>query len=240
MAGSSRDRSETPANADIPEATTAREILGDFADDGLDHVVTGHGPLGTIAGLARMLCREGSKTPIILAARKAMAGAGLRQKGDPFRMGLRALKAGIRADRDYGERPACVIATEGTSNTGSIAGLCPGEGQWLHVDGCVSALISITPDDLHPGGGIERAHSLALDLHKGRQAPFNIGCALVRDRSAPRLTFAEDAEDLQKMSRGIAAAEVLHRNYPDTTQSQGAEDLEDAEARWCGQDRTAD
>jgi cysteine synthase len=80
LAGSSRDRDETPANADIHAATTAREILGDFADDRLDHVVIGHGRLGMIAGLARMLRREGSKTRIIPAARNAMAGVGLRQR----------------------------------------------------------------------------------------------------------------------------------------------------------------
>jgi aromatic-L-amino-acid/L-tryptophan decarboxylase len=160
--------------------------------------------------------------------------------GDPFRLDLRALKAGIRADRDHGERPACVIATEGTSNTGSIADLYPGVGPWLHVNGCAGALIAIAPDHRHPAAGIERANSLALDLHKACQAPFDVGCILVRDRSAPRLTFAEDAEDLQKMSRDIAAAETQHAYHPDTTRSPGAENPDDAEARWCGQVRTAD
>jgi aromatic-L-amino-acid/L-tryptophan decarboxylase len=142
---------------------------------------------------------------------------------DSFRMDLGALKDRIRADRDFGARPACVIATAGTTNTGSIddlpavADLCAEEGLWLHVDGCIGALIAIAPDHRHLVAGIERADSLALDLHKGLQAPFDVGCALVRDRRQHRRTFAEDAEYLQKRSRGIAAAEFLHDYNLDTT-----------------------
>jgi aromatic-L-amino-acid/L-tryptophan decarboxylase len=44
-----------------------------------------------------------------------------------------------------------------------------------------------------------------------------VGCTLVRDRRQHRVTFAEDAEYLQKMSRGIAAAEFLHDYNLDTT-----------------------
>ncbi len=140
-----------------------------------------------------------------------------------FRMDLGALKSQIRADRDYGDRPACVIATAGTTNTGSIddlsaiADLCAAEGLWMHVDGCIGALIAIAPDNRHLVAGIERAESLALDLHKGLQAPFDVGCALVRDRRQHRLTFAEDAEYLQKATRGIAAAEFLHDYSLDTS-----------------------
>ena len=53
---------ETAANADIHEATTAREIVGDFAGDRLDYVVTGYGTGGTVAGLARVLRKERPET----------------------------------------------------------------------------------------------------------------------------------------------------------------------------------
>ena len=142
---------------------------------------------------------------------------------DTFRMDLAALKDHVRADRDKGLRPACVIATAGTTNTGSIddlsaiAELCAEHGLWMHVDGCIGALIAIAPGHRHLVAGIDRADSLALDLHKGLQAPFDVGCALVRDRRQHRQTFAEDAEYLQKMSRGIAAGEFLHDYSLDTT-----------------------
>jgi aromatic-L-amino-acid/L-tryptophan decarboxylase len=161
---------------------------------------------------------------------KAMNLLGLGKKSlckipsdDAFRMDLAALRGQIRADRAHGIKPACVIATAGTTNTGSIddlsaiADLCAEEGLWMHVDGCIGALIVLAPEHRHLVTGIDRADSLALDLHKGLQAPFDVGCTLVRDRRQHRMTFAEDAEYLQKMSRGIAAAEFLHDYSLDTT-----------------------
>lgn len=142
---------------------------------------------------------------------------------DGLRMNLGLLGEAIQADRARGDRPACVIATAGTTNTGSIddlsaiADLCAREGLWLHVDGCIGALTTIAPRNRHLVAGIERADSLALDLHKGLHAPFDVGCALLRNRAQHRQTFAEDAEYLQTMSRGIAAAEFLHDYNLETT-----------------------
>ena len=44
--------------------------------------------------------------------------------------------------------------------------------------------------------GIEQAHSIALDPHKWLHAPFEAGCALVRDACAHRNTFAVTPEYL--------------------------------------------
>ena len=140
-----------------------------------------------------------------------------------FRLDPAKLLAAIQADRAQGLRPACVIATAGTTNTGSIdplpeiADLCAQEGLWLHVDGCVGALVAIAPQNRHLVAGIDRADSLALDLHKGLHAPFDVGCALLRDRRQHRQTFAEDAEYLQKTARGIASAELLSDYNLDTS-----------------------
>lgn len=76
---------ETPANADIHENTTAREILGDFAGERLDCVVTGYGTGGTVTGLARVLRRERPQTRIVLVepANAALVGSGIAQeRGD--------------------------------------------------------------------------------------------------------------------------------------------------------------
>jgi glutamate/tyrosine decarboxylase-like PLP-dependent enzyme len=133
-----------------------------------------------------------------------------------FRIDLRALQDAIEADRASGMRPACVIATAGSTNTGSvddlpaIADLCRREGIWMHVDGCIGALIAIAPQNAHLVAGIERADSLALDLHKWLHAPFDVGCVLMRDRTQHRATFAEGAEYLQRAKRGLAAGEFLH------------------------------
>lgn len=70
---------ETAANADIHEATTAREIVADFAGDRLDWFVTGYGTGGTVTGVARVLRRERPETRIVLCepANAAIVGSGI-------------------------------------------------------------------------------------------------------------------------------------------------------------------
>jgi cysteine synthase len=72
---------ETSANADIHEATTAREIIADFAGDRLDYVVSGYGTGGTVTGLARVLRKERPETKIILTepANAQLVGSGVSQ-----------------------------------------------------------------------------------------------------------------------------------------------------------------
>lgn len=76
---------ETPANADIHEATTAREIVNDFAGDRLDCVVTGYGTGGTVSGLARVLRKERPETRIVLSepTNAALVGSGTAQARGP-------------------------------------------------------------------------------------------------------------------------------------------------------------
>ncbi|PRY26444.1 cysteine synthase A [Aliiruegeria haliotis] len=75
---------ETEANADIHEATTAREILADFADTRLDYVVTGYGTGGTVTGIGRVLRKERPETKIILSepANAQLLGSGNGQERD--------------------------------------------------------------------------------------------------------------------------------------------------------------
>lgn len=69
---------ETDANAAIHEATTAREIVNDFAGTKLDYFVTGYGTGGTVTGVARVLRRERPETRIVLAepANAPLVGSG--------------------------------------------------------------------------------------------------------------------------------------------------------------------
>ena len=103
-----------------------------------------------------------------------------------FRMDIAALARMVAEDRAAGCRPACVIATAGTTNTGSIDDLaaigafCRAEGIWFHVDGCIGAFLRLAPDHRHLVAGIETADSLAFDPHKWMQVPFECGCALIR------------------------------------------------------------
>ena len=76
---------ETEANADIHEATTAREIMADFAGDRLDYFVTGYGTGGTVTGVGRVLRRDRPDTKIILSepANAQIVGSGHAQERGP-------------------------------------------------------------------------------------------------------------------------------------------------------------
>ena len=134
---------------------------------------------------------------------------------DDFRIDLDALQAAIDSDRTRGFEPAAVIASAGTVNTGAVddllavGALCRREGLWFHVDGCIGALLRIAPAHRHLVAGIETADSVALDPHKWLHAPFEVGCALVRDARLHYNTFALHPEYLEEQPRGVAGAEYL-------------------------------
>ncbi|MDU8945699.1 PLP-dependent cysteine synthase family protein [Ovoidimarina sediminis] len=75
---------ETKDNADIHEATTAREIVGDFAGQKLDYWVTGYGTGGTLAGASRLLRKEMPDLKIICTepANAAIVSSGKPQPRD--------------------------------------------------------------------------------------------------------------------------------------------------------------
>lgn len=128
-----------------------------------------------------------------------------------FRMDLAALVQAIATDRAAGLLPACVIATAGTTNTGSIddiamiAAICRREKMWFHVDGCIGALMKIAPANRHLVDGIEAADSIALDPHKWLHAPFEAGCVLIRDGKRHFATFSMHPDYLEQKTRGVAA-----------------------------------
>ncbi len=132
------------------------------------------------------------------------------------RMDVVALRGAVERDRAAGFAPACVIATAGTVNTGAIddleqiADFCAEQHLWLHVDGCIGALLAIAPMGKALVRGIARADSIALDPHKWLHAPFEVGCALVRNAQAHFGSFTLTPEYLESAPRGIASGVWLH------------------------------
>ncbi len=130
---------------------------------------------------------------------------------DQLRMKTGALREAVAADRAAGHRPLCVVGTAGTVNTGAIddlnalADFCQAEGLWLHVDGAFGALARLSPRLAPLVAGLERADSLALDLHKWMYLSFEIACLLVRDPAAHTGTFAIAPSYIARLSRGISA-----------------------------------
>jgi aromatic-L-amino-acid decarboxylase len=136
-----------------------------------------------------------------------------------FTIDLEALEEAIAADRQAGRQPICVIGSAGTVNTGAVddlnalANLCQREGLWFHVDGAIGAIAALAGSVSPLLAGIERADSLALDLHKWLHVPFEAGCVLVRDEAAHRHTFSLTPEYLEHEARGIAAGHIWFSDY---------------------------
>ncbi|MGH7601468.1 MAG: pyridoxal phosphate-dependent decarboxylase family protein, partial [bacterium] len=120
-----------------------------------------------------------------------------------FEIDVTALEQAIARDRTEGKRPFCVVATAGTTNTGSIdplaklAGVCARENLWLHVDGSYGAAIALTARGPELLSGIERVDSLTLDPHKWWFQPYELGCVLIRQPHLLREAFQYSAEYLQ-------------------------------------------
>ena len=138
---------------------------------------------------------------------------------DDFTVNIKALEAAISTDRETGLQPICVIGSAGTINTGAIddlkalAKLCEREGLWFHVDGAIGAVAVLAENVKEQLSGIERADSVALDLHKWMHIPFEAGCVLVRHDEAHRKTFSLIPEYLEHDTRGLAAGRVWFSDY---------------------------
>ena len=113
-----------------------------------------------------------------------------------FRMNVQALEAAIAQDRADGFLPFCVVGAAGTTNTGAfddleaLANICHRENLWFHVDGAFGAWAALAPSAKHLAAGMERADSLAFDLHKWMYLPYDIGCVLVRQERKHREAFS--------------------------------------------------
>ncbi len=112
-----------------------------------------------------------------------------------------------------------MIATAGSVDTGAfdplgaLAELCAEERLWLHVDGAFGALAIASPAHAGLVAGIERADSLAFDVHKWLHAPYAVGCVLFRDERAHRAAFASDPAYLARAERGAAAGAPWFADY---------------------------
>jgi len=157
---------------------------------------------------------------------KASELLGLGTKGlkkiavnDDYTINIEALKKQIIEDKSNGLQPICVIGTSGTVNTGAIddlnaiADLCKEENLWFHVDGAIGAIAMLSETIKPQLKGIERADSVALDLHKWLHMPFEAGCVIIKDNNAHKKTFSLIPEYLEKNTRGLASGDNWFSEY---------------------------
>jgi L-2,4-diaminobutyrate decarboxylase len=136
-----------------------------------------------------------------------------------WRMDTGLLVQELRRLEGEGRRVMAVVATAGSTATGSIDDLeaigreCEARGLWLHVDGAhgASALLS----ERHRGRlrGLERATSIAWDPHKAMLLPLATGVLIVRDERALDAAFAQRAPYLFHGGDGLRAWDQGTRSF---------------------------
>jgi aromatic-L-amino-acid decarboxylase len=130
------------------------------------------------------------------------------------RLPLNALRVQVEHDRAEGAVPLAVIANAGTVNTGAfddfegLRALCDELGLWMHVDGAFGALLKLTPSYRPLVAGMEKADSVAFDLHKWMYLPFETGCLIVRDAATHREAFQTAPAYMERGGRGMLAGEL--------------------------------
>lgn len=122
---------------------------------------------------------------------------------DNRRLDVGLLAAAIAADRAAGRLPFAIVASCGTTNTGSIddlnaiADLASREQIWMHVDGAYGASIALSNRHRGLADGLGRADSLSWDAHKWLFQTYGCGMTLVRNRKHLIESFSTKPEYLQ-------------------------------------------
>ncbi len=136
-----------------------------------------------------------------------------------YRMDMAQLKRMLAQDWARGVHPFCLVGNAGTVNTAAIdpldemADLCKQHGLWFHIDGAFGALAKVVPAYQAQLAALERADSVAFDLHKWLSLPYEIGCVLIKDAALHRETFALTPNYLLSHERGLAAGPDSMSNY---------------------------
>ena len=113
-----------------------------------------------------------------------------------FRMDVRALERAIASDEASGMRPMAVVATVGTTSTGSIdpvgeiATVCRAHEMWLHVDAAYGGALAMLPERRDVMAGAELADSVIVNGHKWLFIPLDFSALYTRRASELRSVFS--------------------------------------------------
>ncbi|GCE07131.1 pyridoxal phosphate-dependent decarboxylase family protein [Dictyobacter aurantiacus] len=137
------------------------------------------------------------------ATDKAAMTLGIGQEGvckvatdDELRMDAAQLEQAILRDLEEGWRPCAVVATVGTTSTGSIdpvaqiADICEKYGLWLHVDAAYGGSAAVDPQMRRVLDGCERADSLVVNPHKWLFTPMDCSVLYTRKPEILKAAFS--------------------------------------------------
>lgn len=113
------------------------------------------------------------------------------------------LEAAIEEDKQKGLIPFLVVASAGTTDTGSvdplqkIGAIAQKHDLWYHVDAAYGGYFLLTEHGKKLFHGIEMSDSLAIDPHKGLFIPYGVGMLIVKDRNELMASHYYEANYMQ-------------------------------------------
>jgi aromatic-L-amino-acid decarboxylase len=210
--------------ATSPAATELEQVVMEWLRQllalppGFTGVIQDTASTATLVALLSARERAGTAAPLtVYASTEAhssvdkgvkLAGIGLeRLRHIPvdgaYAMQPEELARAIQSDLAAGARPACVVATVGTTSSSAIdplraiAEICRRHGIWLHVDAAYAGAAAIVPELRWVLDGVELADSLVFNPHKWLLTNFDCTAYYVRDTGALLRTFQITPEYLR-------------------------------------------
>jgi len=119
------------------------------------------------------------------------------------RMDADLLEEMVAADSASGLVPWLVVASAGTTDSGSvdplltIGDIAARRGMWFHVDAAYGGFFVLCEEGRAALRGLGRADSIVMDPHKGLFLPYGTGAVLVRDVEKLATAHSYQADYLQ-------------------------------------------
>ncbi len=135
---------------------------------------------------------------------------------ETYAMNPEHLAAAIAEDSRRGLKPACVVATVGTTSSTAIdplrdiGSICRRHDLWLHVDAAFAGTAAILPEMRWILSGVEDANSFVFNPHKWMLTNFDCSAYFVRDPQLLSKTFEIHPEYLKT---GVDAEVKNYRDW---------------------------
>jgi aromatic-L-amino-acid decarboxylase len=173
-----------------------------------ERVTGGAAGAGGLAGGPRLAAYASSEAHSSVDKAVKLAGYGLAQlrripTDDCYALRPELLERALADDTVAGIRPACVVASIGTTSSTAIdplpaiAEICRRQRVWLHVDAAYAGSAAIVPELRWILDGAAGADSLVLNPHKWLLTNFDCTAYYVRDPEALLGAFQASPEYLR-------------------------------------------
>jgi len=168
-----------------------------------EHAIPGSSRTGLPRDSGQPVVYASAEAHMSMAKAAAILGLGydamrLIPVDQAFQMDIAALDHAIETDLRAGRVPVAIVASAGTTATGSIddmtaiAEIARRRNIWMHVDGAYGALAAMAMPEKFTGMG--QADSVSLDPHKWLYQPADCGCLLYRDSAMAQKVFAHSGD----------------------------------------------